>query len=252
MPNQSAIRLLQITDTHLLGSRDGLLRGIPTFANLQAVYAHAQQHFHDGDGVLLTGDLVQDEAAGYTLIREVFQTSTVPVYCLPGNHDLPDAMHDTLAKPPFVHDDHIIMNEWLLLMLNSWQAKSAGGALGKAQLQRMNQLLTQHADRHTLICLHHHPIRMHSDWLDEVGLQDAAAFRACVANHAQVRGVLWGHVHQQLDQHIDGVHYMATPATCSQFLPHSSDFALDNKPPGYRILQLGADGSIGTDVIWLD
>lgn len=252
MSNPRTIRLLQITDTHLLGSRDGLLRGVPTFATLQAVQAHAQQRFANCDGVLLTGDLVQDDAAGYALIREAFQQSSVPVYCIAGNHDLPEAMQQTLAGRPFILDDHVVMNGWLLILLNSWQPRSAGGQLGTTQLQRLEALLTQHADLHALICLHHHPIAMHSDWLDQVGLHDAEALHSCLSRHPQVRGVLWGHVHQALDQYRNGVRFMATPATCAQFLPGSHDFVLDDKPPGYRTLELNANGSIASEVVWLE
>ncbi len=251
MPNSRPIRLLQITDTHLLGSRDALLRGIPTFATLQAVRADAQQRFAACDGVLLTGDLVQDDARGYAMIREAFRDSSAPVYCIPGNHDLPDAMRNALRDAPFVLDDHVILGNWLCVLLDSWQANSAGGQLGAGQLQRLNELLSLHHSLHALICLHHHPVSMHSQWLDQVGLHDAEQFHACLTRHSNVRGVVWGHVHQSLDEYRNGVRFMATPATCAQFLPGSRDFALDDKPPGYRTLELHADGTIGSEVTWL-
>lgn len=251
MSEQTAVQLLQITDTHLLGHRDALLRGIATFSTLQSVHRDAQQRFPNSDGVLLTGDLVQDDAAGYALIRETFQHSPKPVYCIPGNHDLPDAMRHSLCDAPFVLDTHVIIKGWLIVLLNTWQANNAGGQLGTLQLQQLDRLLSQHPQHHTLICLHHQPIHMESQWLDEVGLQDAEQFRACIKTHSQIRGVLWGHVHQALDQLRDGVRYMATPATCAQFLPHSDEFAVDSRPPGYRALELHADGCITTEVIWL-
>lgn len=249
MSNSRSIKLLQITDTHLLGSRDGLMRGVATYATLQAVQAHALQHFANPQGVLLTGDLVQDDADGYALIREAFEQSSVPVYCIPGNHDVPHAMRAALSTRPFVMDDHVVIGDWLVVLLDSWQEHSAGGVLGSKQLARLEQLLSNHAQRHTLICLHHHPIEMHSEWLDQVGLRDAEQFQACLARHSQVRSVLWGHVHQELDTTRNGIRYLATPSTCSQFLPGSDDFALDAQPPGYRTLELHSDGTITTEVI---
>jgi Icc protein len=93
---------------------------------------------------------------------------------------------------------------------------------------------------------------MGSSWLDRVGLRDALDFTTCIAKHANVRGVLWGHVHQALDTVIDKVRYMSTPSTCAQFLPNSTQFAVDNKPPGYRTLELLPDGKIITHVNWLE
>jgi len=251
MSNSHTINLLQITDTHLLGSRDGLLRGVNTYATLQAVQVHARQHFANPHGVLLTGDLVQDDADGYALIREAFAPSSVPVYCIPGNHDLPNAMHHELGTEPFVLNDHVLLGDWLIVLLNSWQEHNASGRLGVDQLERLDQLLKRHTSKHALICLHHHPIAMHSQWLDQVGLKDADQLQTCIAKHSRVRGILWGHVHQELDVVRNGVRYLATPATCSQFLPGSDEFALDARPPGYRTLELHSDGSIDTEVIWL-
>ena len=249
--HNGSLRLLHLTDTHLLGEPEGKLRGVAPLASLQAVQSHAAQHFANPDGVLLTGDLVQDDTAGYAVLRNAFAETTTPVYCLPGNHDVPEVMFAELNQPPFMLGSHAVLGNWLLVMLNTWLSGSAAGQLGEAQLRRLDILLNQHQHLHTLVCLHHHPIDMGSEWLDQVGLQDAAAFRRCLANHVQVRGVLWGHVHQAFDGKIDGAHYMATPATCMQFLPGSNDFALDSRPPGYRTLQLHADGAIQTEVMWL-
>lgn len=252
MHHRSPIRLVQFTDTHLMGAKHAVLRGVQPFATLQAVREHAAHHFATVDGVLLTGDLVNDDAAGYELIREAFGSSAAPVYCIPGNHDLPFEMQRSLASAPFELRDHVVFGNWLVVLLNTWWQNNAGGQLGQVQLQRLETLLQDHPDHHALICLHHHPIAMSSHWLDRVGLADAGAFRDCLTRHSQVRGVVWGHVHQALDTVIDAVRYMATPATCAQFLPHSYDFAIDARPPGYRTLQLHADGEIDTEVVWLE
>jgi len=251
MPISKSFRLLQLTDTHLLAQRDGILKGIRPFESLQSVYADAQARFPDHTGIVLTGDLVHDEAAGYSLLAELFKSSTLQVYCLAGNHDLPQAMQQTLSHAPFVLDSHVLINDWLVILLNSWQANETGGKLGNSQLQQLDALLKSHPQHHTLICMHHHPINMLSEWLDEIGLEDAEEFHACIKAHPQVRGVTWGHVHQASDCVRDGVHYMATPSTCMQFLPRSSTFAMDSQPPGYRSIELNGDGSITTEVIWV-
>jgi Icc protein len=92
---------------------------------------------------------------------------------------------------------------------------------------------------------------MGSRWLDEVGLKNPQEFLSVIDQHTNVRGVLWGHVHQAYDGDRNGVKYMSTPSTCAQFLPGSDHFELDRRPPGYRWLELGADGTIGTRVVWV-
>lgn len=214
--------------------------------------AHAERYFRAPDALLLTGDLVQDDPGGYVLLHATFESSQVPVYCLPGNHDIPEAMNATLDGAPFQVGGQFIAAGWLVVMLDTWKVNSAGGLLGERQLADLESLLTHYPDLHVLLCLHHHPLPIESRWLDKVGLEDAAAFLTLIARFPQVRGVLWGHVHQSLDRFLNGVRFMASPATCAQFLPRSADFALDRRPPGYRVLELLEDGSIATEVVWVE
>jgi len=247
-----SVRLIQFSDMHLFGDPDERLRGIATLPALQAVLADARRRCRRSDAVLLTGDLVQDDPGGYRWIRQIFGASDVPVLCLPGNHDLPEHMRAALSSAPFRIEGHSEFGRWLVVMLNTWVANDAGGRLGTEQLERLRIVLDEHRNHHVLLCLHHHPISMHSDWLDQVGLSDADAFMGIVRSHPNVRGVLWGHVHQALDSFVGGVRFMATPATCAQFLPGSREFAIDDRPPGYRVLELNPDGTITTEVCWLE
>jgi len=220
---------------------------------LQAATADAQSHLVRAHAVLLTGDLVQDDARGYQWIRQVFGNSRVPVLCLPGNHDVPEQMRATLAEAPFKVGGSTILGNWLIVMLDSWVANLARGRIGAQQLQYLHNELAAHPDHHVLVALHHHPISMHSRWLDEVGLQDADAFLKVLKSHANVRGVLWGHVHQALDAFVHGMRFMASPSTCAHFLPGSPGFALDEqRPPGYRVIELLPTGAINSEVVWLE
>ena len=67
-----------------------------------------------------------------------------------------------------------------------------------------------------------------------------------------LRAVVWGHVHQAYDGLRKGVRFLATPSTCAQFLPNADDFAIDHRPPAFRTLELRADGSLLTEVVWVE
>jgi Icc protein len=66
-----------------------------------------------------------------------------------------------------------------------------------------------------------------------------------------VRVVLGGHVHQSFEQLRNGVLMLTTPSTCAQFTPRTERCVMDLKPPGYRWLTLLPDGTVQTEVRWL-
>ena len=59
-------------------------------------------------------------------------------------------------------------------------------------------------------------------------------------------------MHQSYDALRKGVRLLATPSTCAQFLPNSDEFAVDPRPPAYRTFALRADGSLLTEVVWVE
>jgi Icc protein len=173
------------------------------------------------------------------------------VLCIPGNHDDLPAMHAALSAPPFQLGGTLDAGAWRVVMLDSTIPGETGGALGEATLQQLDGALRGAPQRHALVCLHHHPVPMKSRWLDTVGLADAGDFFEVLRRHRQVRAVLFGHVHQPLDEMRDGLRIIATPSTCSQFKPGSDDFAVDDAPPAWRTLTLHADGRLDTTLNWL-
>jgi Icc protein len=248
-------RLLQFTDTHLLPDPAGSLRGARTLPRLQACLDHARRNFFPTDAIVLTGDIVHDDAAAYGAVDLLFGDLGMPVLLIPGNHDVPDEMRRQLSHAPFqVGGQWCTANGWQVLLLDSWFAESADGEgqLGAAQLQEVDRALASGKEPHALVFLHHPPVPMDSPSLDELGLLDGPELSATVARHPRVRGVCWGHAHQALDLYRAGeVRFMCTPATCMQFKPRH-DFAADDRPPGYRVIDLLADGAIVSEVMWLE
>ena len=248
----SAVRLVQFTDPHLYADEHALLRGVATFPALLRTLDHARARDWPVDAILVTGDLVQDDPAGYANFRRAFETLGKPVYCVPGNHDEPRAMMRELARAPFIVGGRVDLGAWRIVLLDSTVPGCAEGRLSEASLAQLDEALASAAGRHVLVCLHHHPVAMSSRWLDRVGLVNADEFFRIIDAHRDVRAVLWGHVHQSFDALRRNVRLLATPSTCAQFLPHSDEFAVDPRPPAYRTLTLRPDGSILTEVVWVD
>ena len=146
---------------------------------------------------------------------------------------------------------HLLAGNWQLIFLDSTVPGAVHGHLREAELARLDVALQEQPERHALICLHHQPVPIGSTWLDELLLDNADALFAITDRHPQVRGILWGHVHQAFDATRHNVRLLASPSSCVQFKPGCVDFTVDDKPPGYRWLELSVDGRIETDVVYV-
>lgn len=244
------LRLVQITDTHLNRERGGDLLGLDTDFSLQHVIDLVRSDRAQIDLLLGTGDISDhgsEEAYGRAL--EYFGQLNCPVMWLPGNHDRADSMADILGSGGELQR-LAQSNNWQVVMLNSQIPGEVGGRLGAGELQHLRQSLedAQQRSLHSLVCLHHQPIAMGSAWIDQQMVEDRDEFLQLIDEYGCVRGILWGHVHQQLDTVRNGVKLMSTPSTCIQFAAGSDDFKVDSIAPGYRWLDLYPDGRIETDV----
>jgi Icc protein len=249
MLSNRTLRILQLTDTHLYADPDGRLLGQNTRRTLDLVLDLALRNLGRVDSVLLTGDLVHDESPeGYGYLKGRLAALSAPCYCLPGNHDQTQVMSKALDGHTMQVDSEIRLGSWSLVLLDSTIPGEDGGHLGDIELARLEHTLAQRPDDPTLICLHHQPVPVGSAWIDTMALDNPDAFFDIVDRHSQVRGILWGHVHQEFTSRRKGVLLMGSPSTCVQFLPGSQDFAIDVRTPGFRWLDLHPDGRITTGV----
>ncbi|SQA99419.1 3',5'-cyclic adenosine monophosphate phosphodiesterase CpdA [Cedecea neteri] len=115
-------------------------------------------------------------------------------------------------------------------------------------MEWLERQLAAAPERHTLLLLHHHPLPAGCSWLDQHSLRNAAALDAVLKPWPQVKTLLCGHIHQELDLDWNGRRMLATPSTCVQFKPHCANFTLDTIEPGWRWLDLYPDGSLTTEV----
>lgn len=243
-----AVSFVQLTDTHLVGDPHGTLRGVMTRDSLQQVLTHAATAIRASDALLVTGDLVHDDAEGYQGIIALLGELGKPVLCLPGNHDDPELMRQALASSPFDYCPSRRFGAWQVILLDSVIPGEAGGLLRPEELARLESALIAAPSAPTLVALHHHPISTGSAWLEPIGLANAAEFFDLVQRYPQVKVVLWGHVHQQQDAQRGSLRLFGTPSTCIQFRANSADFALATLPPAYRVLRLQDDGQIQSAV----
>jgi Icc protein len=247
------LNLLQITDSHLTKDAKSDLLGVITRDSLHAVLSLLEKNIAtkehgEADFLVASGDIAQDSSPeAYRYFKEQVESLSARSGWFSGNHDdtsiMIKALDDQQLFSKVYRFDH-----WQLILLDSSVRGSVYGRLDEKELAILEAALSERPDLNTLVCLHHHPVDIGSVWLDKIGLHNRDDFFKILDRFDNVRGVLWGHIHQEWQSERNGVSLLATPSTCIQFLPKSSGFAVENSAPGYRWLSLHADGRIESKV----
>jgi 3',5'-cyclic-AMP phosphodiesterase len=247
------VRLLHVTDPHLFADPSRKIYDVNTAQSLDSVLREALRGGAPApDAILATGDIGDDMSPGaYRAFRAAIGGLGIPVLCLPGNHDAPALMADLLGSDGFQFCGRSTLGGWGLVLLDTHVDDDPAGFLAATELARLEADLRAFSDRPVLVCLHHLPVPTGSEWLDRYGLRNAAELLSLLERFPQVKVLLAGHVHQAFDRQYGTVRILATPSTCAQFTPGTRTCVMDLRPPGYRWLSLMPDGTIRTEVVWV-
>jgi 3',5'-cyclic-AMP phosphodiesterase len=232
----SMTRIAHLTDFHLLEERYAE-RPLATRARLtflsagrkfeprerraRAALALARARAEAPDHLVLTGDLTEDGSlAQFEVLAELLEESGLPkgrITIVPGNHDFYDHARtwaralagplrpyreSSRARAPVVFDDvAIVPVSTGFHQCFAW----SGGAIGSADLQKVDRIARDRAFRDRPIVLaQHHPPHGHfwpvAQWID--GLRDAWRLLALLRARPRLH-VLHGHTHQAIDRPVD-------------------------------------------------
>ncbi len=244
-----AVRVLQITDPHLMADASGSLLGVNTRDSFNAVLQCAQSRFSNPDLLLATGDLSQDgSAAAYHEFARKTSVFKCPASWVAGNHDDREMLAE-IAELTGASHRHLLAGEWQIVMLDSSVGGQVHGYVSEVELSFLESALAAYRDRPALVCLHHHPVAVGTAWMENIGLYNRDAFWSVIDRFPQVKAVLWGHIHQELDRYRGDIRLLATPSTCIQFEAGSDEFSVEKVGPGFRWLELQPDGTLETGVV---
>jgi len=248
-----SVQLLHLTDPHLFADETCELYDVNTADSFQAVLDSALGGQARPDIILVTGDIAEDESRdAYLNFRRALARFDGPVLCAPGNHDSPETMAPILAGDGFQYCGAAEIGGWNIVVLSSHIRRDPSGRVAPDELERLDVSLAGRPTMPALIAIHHPPVSVHSRWLDGVGLANSAELMRIVERHPQVKGILSGHVHQEIDVMHGGVRVLTTPSTCAQFLPRTESCVMDQRPPAWRHVELQPGGVLASSVTWLN
>jgi Icc protein len=249
-PQHGAYRILQLTDLHLRDPSERTLLGVDTEESFLQTLACARQDGAPPDLLLLTGDLAEDPSPHcYQRLQALLQRLPFPSLCIPGNHDDPKIMAQHLMSDEKGIVSHYQLGPWKLVGINSARPDLPSGLICQDELIRLRLIIDQAQEPYILIALHHHPVESGSPWMDRMRLMNSKDLLNLVTESPKVRGLVFGHIHQEMDLLWGAIRLLGTPSTCVQFAPGADVFKLDQKPTGYRWLILNDQGNIDSIVV---
>lgn len=203
--------LLHLSDVHVTDPASLMAGFADGEARLRSVIDHVLDTGLALDGVLVTGDLVdQGTPDEYDRVCAQLARLGCPWFPLPGNHDLPDGFERVLdlaaaADSAAAHRDGPTSScYWAaagaarVVVVDSTRDGHHDGGWDADRLDWLETTLAGHGEQPTVVATHHPPVGVGLWHMDYGGGHGGDALAAVIERHPQVVLVACGHVHRRL------------------------------------------------------
>jgi 3',5'-cyclic AMP phosphodiesterase CpdA len=214
--------IAQITDTHIRPKGVLAMGRVDTAGYLARAVAHIVALRPAPDVVLVTGDLVDaGMAEEYAHLKKILAPLAMPVYLIPGNHDLRDPLRAVFADHRYLPSGgflQYVVDEGTvrLIALDTLTPGAPHGELCDRRLDWLSERLAE-SDRPTILFMHHPPFECGLKEFDEARLTVGAERLAeIVRRHPNVERILCGHVHRPIQMRWAGTIASVAPSTAHQ------------------------------------
>ena len=202
------------------------------------------------DFILHTGDVVYDPIPeAYLTARDILSQLARPVYYLSGNHDAGAELQRVLLGrteilTPFYYT--FDANGFQIVGLDSnGPAEVPRGNIIPQQLEWLDAICSAHDDRPMVVAVHHNVLPVGSPWLDDYMriTNGEALHQILLKAKDRLRGVFFGHVHQNIQMLQDGILYTSALSSWNQFnsWPGSSETVEDGENSGFNVVSMTAN-----------
>lgn len=243
----AAMLIAQISDMHINERGAAGIAGADAIGNLQACVARLNLLDPSPDLVLATGDLVRDGAPGeYAVLREILEPLRAPLYVIPGNHDIREALSEAFADAAYLPSGGALMRYTIedypvrLLALDTVVPGALHGLLDAERLAWLEARLAEAPERPSIVFMHHPPFKIGIKMMDGMRCSGGAALGAIMERNPQVERIVCGHLHRAVHVRFHGTTASAAPSTTAQLaLDLSGEVDLtsiwSDEPPAFML-----------------
>jgi len=239
--DRSPFYIVQISDPHLV-ARDSVLGGVKTAERLEQAVAEINAMTPAPDFVVVTGDILLDQARGYPLYESIMAKLNVPYVTTFGNHDKPAGLDEAERVfsawriPPYYAFDY---KGYAFVVLDSVaEVNPPKGEISEPQRQWLDSLLGQLPSSPWLFFLHH-------ELFTGTGTTNQDEVQTILEAHPGEKWFFTGHWHADCFVKRGNQRHVVTTATAYLFF-NAAEIKHDRKIPGYRLIHFH-EGNITTE-----
>ncbi len=218
---RDTLRFAVLADAHAAPADAQPVDGLDSLDGLERAIAAVGRLNPTPDFVVHLGDLVGEETAeAYAAFARAATALRVPQYVVLGNHDVPDLAAAAMSTPDDADRAGAPSGSYAfrrgsvaLVVMNSQRDGGPGGLVGPVQREWLAATLAAHGRAPAVVFVHHPPVRIGIDWLDELRLADGPEVLDVIRAAGNVRAVFTGHVHQRRSIDAGGVLIHTVPST---------------------------------------
>lgn len=247
------LHFVHISDTHISHDPDyqqAELRRAPTPA-AEALVEQINNLPFEPAFVLHTGDVAYDpQPEAYELARDVLGRIRWPVHYLAGNHDSAEMLQQVFLRreviQPTWHYSFEANGVQVVCLDSTGPAEPPSGTVSDEQLAWLRSITEADDPRPLVIGVHHNALATGIPWLDTfMRMANGDALHAALfpARH-RIRGVFYGHIHQNAQTLRDGILYSSVLSSWYQIhaWPGQTETVLElDANPGFNVVTITTD-----------
>ncbi len=246
------LTFIHISDTHLhhVPAYTGPFVDFSAYAGVETLIEALNALPFPIDFVLHTGDIMTDpeSAVEYQVAARMLSQIRYPIYYLVGNHDRSEDVQSVMMGYPPEQirpnlDYEFSVNGVQIICLDSNRPEGHSGRLEANQLAWLDNLCRADDPRPLVVALHHHTLPLAAPWLDGIVLENGAELhRILLQTRHRLRGVFYGHIHENTVTTRDGISYYSTLSAWFQTRTWYNQLYAANDPllrePGFSVVTL--------------
>ena len=228
---------IQISDSHI--DDEKIVWGADSKKNLSSIVKSITSRNYDA--LIISGDLTHNgSSSSYAIFKEIIEPISANLAIVAGNHDNKLNLSSAFSQNYLTK---LTIADWEIISMDSVQDNKTSGFLRKDELKLLTENILSSTKKFIVLCLHHPPISMESNWDDQKSLENPDDFFNTIDQFSSIKAVIWGHAHQGSEFIRNDVKLFSCPSTTLQF----------NGPEmiGYNHYNLSDEGEINCETVWL-